>query len=155
MTSVDDPRKSFALGADAYLAKPLERASLLQTLDQLAGAQVLVIDDDPAARYAIRKCFDGAQVRVVEAADAREGLRAARSLRPGLIVLDLNLPDRRGEEVLQELSHGEATRKIPVVVATSERLTPELRGRLGGAAAVLSKGDLGREAFAPLVQALR
>jgi CheY-like chemotaxis protein/two-component sensor histidine kinase len=155
LTSVDDPRKSFALGADAYLAKPVERAVLLETLDQLAAAQVLVIDDDPAARYAIRKCFDGAPVRVVEAADAREGLRAARSLRPGLIVLDLNLPDRRGEEVLDELAQGEATREIPVVIATSERLTPELRGRLGGAAAVFSKGELRREAFAPLVEGLR
>ena len=155
MTSVDDPRKSFALGADAYLHKPVERAELLRTLEQLARASILVIDDDPAARYAIRKCFDHAPFRVVEAADAREGMRAARMLRPELIVLDLNLPDRRGEDVLRDLASLEATRAIPVVIATSERLTPELRGRLGAAAAVLEKGQLGREAFAPILQRLR
>ena len=155
MTSVDDPRKSFALGADAYLHKPVERSALLNAIDQVTLAPVLVIDDDPTARYTIRRCFDEARVRVVEAADAREGLRVARSLRPELIVLDLNLPDRRGEEVLRELAAGDATRTIPVVIATSERLTPELRGRLGGAAAVLAKSDLRREAFAPLVRGLR
>ena len=154
MTSVDDPRKSYALGADAYLHKPVERSALLKILGELVQAQILVIDDDPAARYAIRKCFDDAPFRVVEAADAREGLQAARSLRPGLIVLDLNLPDRRGEDVLLDLAAGEATRAIPVVIATSERITPELRGRLGGAAAVLEKSDLRRDVFAPLLERL-
>jgi signal transduction histidine kinase/DNA-binding response OmpR family regulator len=150
-TNVDDPRKSFALGADAYLPKPLERTTLLQVLDQLVRASILVIDDDPAARYAIRKCLEGVPYRVVEAADAREGLRAAQALLPGLIVLDLNLPDRRGEDVLRDLGAAEATREIPVVIATSERLTPELRSRLGAAAAVLDKGGLRPEAFAPFV----
>jgi CheY-like chemotaxis protein len=154
MTSVDDPRKSFALGADAYLHKPVERGALLKVLGELVQAHILVIDDDPAARYAIRKCFDDAPFRVVEAADGREGLQAARSLRPGLIVLDLNLPDRRGEEVLRDLAASDATRAIPVVIATSERITPELRGRLGGAAAVLEKSELRRDVFAPLVQRL-
>ena len=154
MTSVDDPRKSFALGADAYLPKPVERAVLFKTLEQLVRPSILVIDDDPAARYAIRKCLGDARYRVVEAADAREGLRAARALLPGLIVLDLNLPDRRGEEVLRDLAAVDATRAIPVVVATSETLTAELRSRLGGAAAVLSKSELRREALAPWVRRL-
>jgi signal transduction histidine kinase/DNA-binding response OmpR family regulator len=155
ITSVDDPRKSFALGADAYLHKPVARGQLLETLGQLARTSILLIDDDPASRYAIRRCLGDAPCRVVEAADAREGLRAARALRPGLIVLDLNLPDRRGEEVFRELAGAEATRTIPVVIATSEVLTPELRGRLVGAAAVLSKGDLRRDALAPLVERMR
>jgi signal transduction histidine kinase/CheY-like chemotaxis protein len=155
MTSVDDPRKSFALGADAYLHKPVERSALLQALDQLARRPILVIDDDPASRYAMRKYLDDVPLRVVEAADAREGLHAAQTLLPELIVLDLNLPDRRGEEVLRELGAAEATRRIPVVIATSERVTPELRGRLGGAAAVLEKSELRRETFAPLVRNLR
>ena len=155
MTSVDDPRKSFALGADAYVHKPVTRLALLEVLDQMTRARILVIDDDPAARYAIRKCLEDRTCRVVEAADAREGLHAAQTLQPELIVLDLNLPDRRGEDVLGELAAGETTRTIPVVIATSERLTPELRRRLGAAAAVLEKSELRREALAPLVEGLR
>ena len=154
-TSVADPRKSFALGADAYLDKPVGRAALLDALNELTRARVLIIDDDPAARYALRKCFQGAPYHVVEAANAREGLRAALAMRPELIVLDLNLPDRRGEEVLRELAGAAATRDIPVVVATSEALTPTLRESLGAAAAVLSKGELSRESLGQLVESIR
>jgi CheY-like chemotaxis protein len=155
VTSVEDPRKSFALGADAYLSKPVGRAELLDALNELTRARVLIIDDDPASRYTIRKCFQDAPYRVVEAANAREGLRAALAMRPELIVLDLNLPDRRGEDVLIDLAAAESTSAIPVVVATGEILTPALRERLGGAAAVLSKGDLTRESVGRLVEAIR
>jgi signal transduction histidine kinase/CheY-like chemotaxis protein len=155
MTSMDDPRKSFALGADAYLPKPVTRTGLLEALDQLTRGRILVIDDDPASRYTIRKFLDDESYRLLEAVDAGSGLRAAQTLRPGLIVLDLNLPDRRGEDVLRDLVAGEATRTIPVVIATAEKLTPELRGRLGGAAAVLEKSQLDRVTLARLVADLR
>jgi signal transduction histidine kinase/CheY-like chemotaxis protein len=155
VTSVEDPRKSFALGADAYLDKPVGRTDLLNALNELTRAKVLIIDDDPAARYTIRKCFEAEPYHVLEAANAREGLRAALAMRPELIVLDLNLPDRRGEDVLIELASAQSTSRIPVVVATAEVLTPALRERLGGAAAVLSKGELTRESVAHVIEAIR
>jgi CheY-like chemotaxis protein len=148
VTSVSDPRKSYALGADAYLDKPVSRAALLDALNELTRAKILLIDDDPAARYTLRKCMEHMPYHILEAADAREGLRAATDMRPEFIILDLNLPDRRGEDVLRELSSTDATRAIPVLIATSETLTPELRSRLGEAAGVLSKGQLRPESLA-------
>jgi signal transduction histidine kinase/DNA-binding response OmpR family regulator len=154
-SDVDDPRKGYALGADVYLPKPIERGALLDVLDRLTRARILVIDDDPAARYAIRKLCDASPYHVLEAADAREGLRAANALRPEVIVLDLNLPDRRGEDVLSELSEGAETRDIPVVVATSEQLSQNRRARLSAAAAIYAKSDLDRTTFTSLLAALR
>jgi signal transduction histidine kinase/DNA-binding response OmpR family regulator len=151
VTSVSDPRKSYALGADAYLDKPVGRAALLDALNELTRAKILLIDDDPAARYTLRKCFENMPYHILEAVDAREGLRAATDMRPEFIILDLNLPDRRGEDVLQELSRAEATRSIPVVIATSETLTPELRRRLGEAAGVMSKGQLRPDSLARML----
>ncbi|HWI39153.1 MAG TPA: ATP-binding protein, partial [Burkholderiales bacterium] len=142
ITSVDDPRKSYALGADAYLDKPVGRDALVDALNELTRAKVLIIDDDPASRYTIRKCLQDAPYHVLEAANAREGMQAATTMRPELIVLDLNLPDRRGEEVLRELSGGEATSAIPVIVATAESLTSTLLEQLGDAAGVFSKSEL-------------
>jgi CheY-like chemotaxis protein len=156
ISSVDDPRKSYALGADAYLAKPVTRPALLDALNQLTREKILVIDDDPAARYTIRKLCDESTYHVLEAADAREGLRAASTMRPELIVLDLNLPDRRGEEVLRELANAASTRAIPVIIATSEALSQQERAALGEtAAAVLSKSDLDRERFGRLIESIR
>jgi DNA-binding response OmpR family regulator/nitrogen-specific signal transduction histidine kinase len=154
-TSVDDPRKGYGLGAEAYLEKPVARPQLLEALNRLTGAKILVIDDDPAARYTIRRLLEQGAWHVLEAGDAREGLRAASAMRPALIVLDLNLPDRRGEEVLTELQALEETRAIPVVIATSEELPAGQRARLvERAAAVFSKRELDRDGFARVLAAL-
>jgi CheY-like chemotaxis protein/two-component sensor histidine kinase len=155
VTNVDDPRKSYALGADAYLAKPVQRDALLAALDRLTRARVLVIDDDPASRYTMRRYFGEAPYEVLEAADARGGLQAVASQRPELIVLDLNLPDQRGEEVLKALAADPRTRGIPVIVATAETLTPERRLGLKDAAAVVSKGELNPKLWAEILQGVR
>ena len=155
VTNVDDARKSFALGADAYLQKPLSREALLDALGRLTRARVLVIDDDPASRYTMRRYFGEAPYEVLEATDARDGLQAVARQRPELIVLDLNLPDRRGEEVLEELAGNPETRDIPVIVATAESLTPERRLGLKEAAAVVSKGELNPKLWAEILQRVR
>jgi DNA-binding response OmpR family regulator len=155
VSNVDDPRKGYALGADAYLQKPVSGTALLEELSRLARARILVIDDDPAARYTIRKYCERQPYQILEAADAREGLHAATMMRPELIVLDLDLPDRRGEDLLRELASGEATRAIPVIVATSESLSAAERDRLQGAVAVFSKSELDRQSFERLLESLR
>jgi signal transduction histidine kinase/DNA-binding response OmpR family regulator len=155
-SDVDDPAKGYALGADLYLPKPMDRQPLVDALDRLTRARILIIDDDPASRYAIRKLCDTGPYHVLEAVDARDGIRAAGATRPGLIVLDLNLPDLRGEEVLRQLAAETTTNAIPVIIATSEDLSPEKRQRLGegGAAAVLAKKDLTRESFSKVLATL-
>jgi signal transduction histidine kinase/DNA-binding response OmpR family regulator len=155
-SNISDPRKGYALGADLYLEKPLGRAALLEALNRLTHSKILIIDDDPAMRYALRKLCDATPFHVLEAADAGEGLRSASLMHPQLIVLDLNLPDRRGDEVLTQLSQDPLTRTIPVIIVTSERLTPAQREDLGRkAAAVLSKGELERESFGRLIASVQ
>ena len=137
------------------VARPVSGTALLEELSRLARARILVIDDDPAARYTIRKYCERQPYQILEAADAREGLHAATMMRPELIVLDLDLPDRRGEDLLRELASGEATRAIPVIVATSESLSAAERDRLQGAVAVFSKSELDRQSFERLLESLR
>ena len=143
-TTVEDARKAAALGADVYLPKPVERRALIEHLDRLTSARVLVIDDDEAMRYAIRKFLEPMPYCVVEAGAAGDGLRAARELRPQAILLDLQLPDMQGEEVLERLKSEQSTSAIPVVIITSRTLTPGERMTLQRSAhAVLSKNQLG------------
>jgi len=155
-THGDDARKSYALGADAYLDKPVSRTAFLRALNEVTRSRVLLIDDDPASRYAIRKMLDGGKYHVLEAADAEEGLRMANTMQPHLVFLDLNLPDRRGDLLLEELATGELTRNIPVVIATSQPLSEGERERLGRTAgALLHKGQLSRESIQRTLDALR
>jgi len=58
-------------------------------------------------------------VRVVPAMQGGIGLLLATDHRPDLIILDLNLPDMSGEEILRRLLQNPETKGIPVVVATA------------------------------------
>jgi signal transduction histidine kinase/CheY-like chemotaxis protein len=142
-TNIEDERKALALGADVYCAKPLSRASLLAQLDSVVARNVLVIDDDPAARYVYQKLLADPRTHVIEAVDGQSGLIAARAAQPVMIFLDLNLPDTTGEDVLAAIRRDSTLKKVPVAVVTSRVLSPEERERLGERAqAVLEKSEL-------------
>ncbi|MDB4949343.1 MAG: response regulator receiver [Gemmatimonadetes bacterium] len=64
---------------------------------------ILVIDDEPQVRRAVRNALAGDGVRVVEAATGEAGIDAAAAERPALVVLDLGLPDLSGIQVCAEL----------------------------------------------------
>jgi signal transduction histidine kinase/CheY-like chemotaxis protein len=162
VTLVENEAKALALGADAFCAKPVDRAWLLAHLNAAVRAAprgtVLVIDDDEASRYLLRGLLGGTGYDVVEAADGEEGLRQARRHRPRAVFLDLDLPGRTGPEVLEALRADPATRDLAVIINTSRVLGDEDCRRLtaAGAAAVLSKGHPSREAaLARLRDALR
>jgi two-component system, OmpR family, KDP operon response regulator KdpE len=64
---------------------------------------ILVIDDEPQIRRALRNALAAADRRVLEAGTAVQGIDLAASEKPDLIILDLNLPDRDGLAVCREI----------------------------------------------------
>ncbi|MEJ1966116.1 MAG: response regulator [Gammaproteobacteria bacterium] len=143
VTNIEDERKAMALGADGYCMKPLSRASLIEKLDSVVARNVLVIDDDPAARYLYQKLLADPHTHVVEAVDGQSGLVAARAAQPVMIFLDLNLPDSTGEDILAAIRRDSKLKTVPVAVVTSRVLTADERDRLGERAqAVLEKSEL-------------
>jgi signal transduction histidine kinase/CheY-like chemotaxis protein len=142
--------KGFALGADAYLVKPLDRRVLVDTITGLQARsrdaiRVLVIDDDQMARYLFRHCLPPPAFKVTEAASGEEGLHRARSERPDVIVLDLVMPGMDGRDALAALRRDPATVEIPVVISTGLELnTDETRALLEQANGILPKRNLTR-----------
>jgi CheY-like chemotaxis protein len=68
------------------------------------------------------------------------GLDLAKQHHPDLILLDLNLPDISGSEVLSLLRQGEATKDIPVVVVSADASKEQIATLLdAGAQAYLTK----------------
>lgn len=67
------------------------------------GPLSLVIDDEPQLRRLLRTALEGEGYRVDEAASGADGLRAAASRPPDVVLLDLGLPDFDGLQVLRRL----------------------------------------------------
>ena len=150
VTTVDDERKAFSLGADAYCRKPVDRQRIVEVVSRLAAPEsvkrVLVADDEEVFRYVLRQHLMAARHVISEAATGEEALRLARAERPDLICLDLAMPDIDGTEVLRRLREDPGTRDIPVVVVTATPLDDAGRRRLGELSAhVLPKADVSRE----------
>jgi CheY-like chemotaxis protein len=83
---------------------------------------------------------------VLEAADGRSGLIAARRSRPAMIFLDLGLPDFSGEEILEALKNDAELHDVPVAIVTASVLTSDERARLGRRAdAFVQKSELSSE----------
>ena len=64
---------------------------------------ILVIDDEPQIRRVVRNALADLAGQILEAASAAEGLDIAAAAAPGLVVLDLSLPDKDGLEVCRDL----------------------------------------------------
>jgi two-component system, OmpR family, KDP operon response regulator KdpE len=75
--------------------------------------RVLVIDDETQIRRFLRAGFELHGFQVIEAENAAAGLKAATMDRPDLIVLDLNLPDLEGSDVLARIR---SWSNVPIIV---------------------------------------
>ena len=91
---------------------------------------VLVIEDNLANVRLMERIFRRRpHVRLLVAMQGSMGLELARQHRPGLILLDLNLPGISGREVLRELRSDPALRHVPVVMVSGDAM-PEKVERL-------------------------
>jgi two-component system, OmpR family, KDP operon response regulator KdpE len=77
---------------------------------------VLVIDDEPQIRRAVRNALRGLDDRVIEAATGETGVDLAAAEQPSLIVLDVGLPGRGGLQVCRDLR---AFTAVPIVVLSA------------------------------------
>lgn len=123
-----------ALGADACLVKPIDRDTVLSTLESITSrpslVRVLSIDDEETFRFIIREML-GAEFDVRFAASGSEGLRAAREERPDVVLLDMELGDVSGVELCEQLQADPGTATLPVVVVSSRPVSEADRRRLG------------------------
>jgi signal transduction histidine kinase/CheY-like chemotaxis protein len=160
-TTVPDEQKGRSLGADAYLVKPVDRHSLIQTLTRLTRAtdatRILIVDDEEVARYILRQQLAPLQPTILETSSGVAAMALARAEHPDLIFLDLTMSDADGLDVLQQLKSDPQTQNIPVIVVTARRLDEAgRRALLGMARAILPKDRLSREHVRAVVdEALR
>jgi len=82
---------------------------------------LLVVDDDPNIHPLIDFYLEDVVDRILHAESPEAGLRCARECRPGVVLLDIDMPGMDGFEVCRELKRDEDTRDIPVLFLTVEK----------------------------------
>jgi len=69
----------------------------------MAKDLILIVDDEPLQRWAMKKHLTAWNYEVIEAEDGQSGLEAFASHMPDLVLLDLQLPDQTGVDVLRHI----------------------------------------------------
>ncbi len=90
-------------------------------------ARILIVDDEPANRLLVRTILEHAGHELVEAADASEGLRAARESVPDLAIVDLSLPGTSGVEFVTMLRRDPKTSAIKIALYTGSDVDAPMR----------------------------
>jgi CheY-like chemotaxis protein len=97
--------------------------------------EILLVEDNPGDVDLTREALEGGKLRnnlhvVSDGEEAMDFLRKqgkhARAPRPGLVLLDLNLPKKNGREVLAEMKADQDLKRIPVVVLTTSKAEEDI-----------------------------
>lgn len=89
--------------------------SALGNLQQ--STTVLLVEDDPVTRWIVRSTLKG-KCTLLTAGTGGAGVDSYRKCQPDLVLLDINLPDKSGQEVMKEIFDGDP--KANVVVFTGQ-----------------------------------
>lgn len=93
----------------------------------MPNARILIVEDHPTMREAMRLVLEGEGFEIDEAPDGQRALEMMRADAPDLVFLDMNMPGSSGAEVLAEVRGDPSTAGIRVIVVTADG--EEGRGR--------------------------
>lgn len=137
VVSVTDNQKlGFAVGAMAYVTKPIDWDHLCDLLAKYTHGNrdidILLVEDDENTRQIMRRTLVKEGWRLLEAENGRVAINLMENETPGLIILDLMMPEMDGFEFLSELRKKEEWQKIPVIVVTAKDLSSNEKHQLEG-----------------------
>ena len=125
----DYSQEALGRGAMGYALKPVKRDELMQALRRMeekftqSMRRVLVVEDDDRQRESVGHLLGNTDVEIVGAETAQRALELLRTSTFDCMVMDLNLPDLSGYELLEQMADQEDVAFPPVIVYTGRSLS--------------------------------
>jgi two-component system, cell cycle response regulator DivK len=91
----------------------------------MAGALILIVEDNDKNRKLVRDVLTFKGYEVIETETGEEGVRLARERSPSLVLMDIRLPGIDGVEALRRLRAEERTRGISVMAMTASVMSED------------------------------
>ena len=94
----------------------------MEDIDQIKSARILVIDDDEDILTSLKSGLDlkGVKLEILTANGGLKGLQAAKLEKPDIVILDLQMPDMNGFQVLEEIQADPQLAKTRVIMLTAQ-----------------------------------
>ncbi|MEP6484032.1 MAG: response regulator [Rudaea sp.] len=132
----DVSEEALRLGAVGYALKPVDRDELVDALKKLESKfapgvrRVLLVEDDDRQRESVRALLNGLDVDIRDVSNSKQALELLTTLTFDCMVMDLNLPDMSGFDLLQRMSDQDDLAFPPVIVYTGRSLTADEEQKL-------------------------
>jgi signal transduction histidine kinase/DNA-binding response OmpR family regulator len=132
----DYRREALELGAVGFALKPAKREELVAALrlleEKLSQSlrRVLIVEDDPRQRESIGHLLANGDVQIVAVENAGDALERLKTTTFDCVVMDLNLPDYSGYDLLEKMAQQEEVSFPPVIVYTGRALSLSEEQRL-------------------------
>lgn len=158
MAGIDKSEEfAYSLGVSDFLHKPVEKDQLITTLSRFIpidlDGSILIIDDESEARELLKRQLEFTGVTIFEASGGQDAFNLLDRINPGLILLDLMMPEMDGFQFLDCLLEVERFNQIPVVIVTAKDLTNKEREKLAlHSLQMFKKGSYMRENLADYVK---
>ena len=148
-------------GAFDHLVKPVDKSVLLSSLDRLKtnlkkdSPKILIADDQESMLELMSSMIEFEGYVISLAQGGKEAIDKASTEIPDAIILDLNMPDVSGFEVIKALKKNPQTVDIPVIVCTSKDLSMQEMKMLNSSISfVMQKEDLNKRKLLELIRSL-
>ncbi len=131
MSARDARTTSLQAGALDFLKKPATEEGInesLQKIEQILASdlkKLLVVEDDDANRKAIIKLLENKQIEITDVADGESAINTIKAEQFDCIILDMELPDMTGFDVLQKLKNENDIHLPPVIIHTGRDLSED------------------------------
>lgn len=125
----DYSHEAMELGAIGYALKPVKREQLVDALHKLEAKfsqgqrHVLIVEDDARQRDSIRALLGTGDIRITDAPTAAAALAHLDAATFDCMVMDLNLPDMSGFDLLEAMASRDDGAFPPVIVYTGRSLS--------------------------------
>jgi len=126
---VESTENGILPGAHGFLRKPFREEELIfkvQTLLEDRNRSILVADDNPGVRASLQMQLEDLGYPVYLAENGEEAMELLKLSVPDLVILDVVMPDKGGQEVLAWIRNNKDTRDLPVIILTGYPLFGEL-----------------------------
>jgi DNA-binding response OmpR family regulator len=81
--------------------------------------KVLIVDDEPDMRFFLCNLLGGCGYATIHAGGRQDGLRKAKREKPGVIILDVMMPNEAGLQLYRDLKEDLRLKRIPVIMVSS------------------------------------
>ena len=122
---------AYRQGVMGYLVKPISHEDLVNAFQRIEGfinqdkRTLLLVEDNTTLRQSINKLLSGEDIQIVEAGLGKIALEFLRTQSYDCMVLDINLPDMSGFELLDAINSDKSIQQCPIIVYTGRDLSQE------------------------------